>query len=54
MLLISGLALPSLLVEIEVVAARPMAAKSQAGAKRTKPARKAARKPKARAKSRRR
>lgn len=54
MLLVSGLALPSLLVEIEVVAARPMAAKGQVGAKRTKPARKAARKAKPRAKSRRR
>jgi 2-iminobutanoate/2-iminopropanoate deaminase len=54
MLLVSGLALPSLLLEIEVIAARPMAAKGQVGAKRTKPARKPARRAKARAKSRRR
>jgi enamine deaminase RidA (YjgF/YER057c/UK114 family) len=51
MLLVSGLALPSLLLEIEVVAARPMAAKLQAGAKRTKPARKAVRKTKAKARA---
>lgn len=54
MLLVSGLALPALLLEIEVVAARPIAAKGQTGAKRTKPARKPARKAKARSKSRRR
>jgi enamine deaminase RidA (YjgF/YER057c/UK114 family) len=55
MLLVSGLALPSLLLEIEVVAARPTTAKGQIGAKRTKPARKPARNAKkARAKSRRR
>jgi len=54
MLLVTGLALPSLLLEIEVIAARPIAAKSQVGTKRTKPARKPARKAKPRAKSRRR
>jgi enamine deaminase RidA (YjgF/YER057c/UK114 family) len=54
MLLVSGLALPSLLLEIEVIAARPMAAKAQSGAKRAKPARKPKRKAKARAKTRRR
>jgi hypothetical protein len=54
MLLVSGLALPSLLLEIEVIAARPMAAKAQSGAKRAKPARKPKRKAKARAKPRRR
>ena len=54
MLLVSGLALPSLLLEIEVVAARPIAAKGQTGAKRPKPARKPKRKAKTRAKPRRR
>ncbi len=56
MLVVSGLALPSLLIEVEAIAARPMAAtrtaKSQTAQKRTKPARKAVKK--AKAKSRRR
>lgn len=56
LLIVSGLAHPSLLVEIEAIAARPMgaakAAKAQTAKKRTKPARKAAKKPKAKSRRR--